>query len=116
MHEASICKSLLEMMQKEKEAKNYSKIYSVTVETGELQLVVPESLDFAFQALTKDTEFEGTKLIQKIIPAKAICKDCRLEQTRDSLYSECKNCGSFKFEMLSGMELQISKMEVEQNV
>lgn len=96
--------------------KNYSKIYSVTVETGEFQLVVPESLDFAFQALTKDTEFEGTKLIQKIILAKAICKDCGLEQTRNSLYSECKNCGSFKFEMLSGMELQISKMEVEQNV
>lgn len=116
MHEASICKSLLAMMLQEKEAKSYSKIYSVTVETGAFQLVVPESLDFAFQALTKDTEFENTKLIQKVIPAKAVCKDCGLEQTRNSLYSECKNCGSFKFELLSGMELQISKMEVEQNV
>ncbi|MCC7430851.1 hydrogenase maturation nickel metallochaperone HypA [bacterium] len=113
MHEVSICKAILDLLAKKKAEKNYSKIYSVTVEVGEFQLVVKEALSLAFEVLTKETEFEKTKLVQKIVPALAVCKDCGEKQERQNLYSECKKCGSFSFEMLSGMELKISKMEVE---
>jgi len=99
-----------------REENDYSEIYSVTVEIGAFQLVVPESLAFAFEALTRETVFENTKLIQKVIPARARCRDCNQEQSVESLFEACGQCGSFNFEMLSGMELNISQMEVESNV
>lgn len=116
MHEVSICESVLRSMRQIKEEHGYQAVASVTLHVGALQLVVPEALDFAFDALTKGTEFENTRLIQTVIPASGRCKQCGTEQERDSLFSPCEACGSYEFEMLSGMELTIAHMEVEVDV
>ncbi len=116
MHEVSICESVLTSVRSIVEENDYGNVLSVTLHVGALQMVVPEALDFAFDALTRGTEFEKTELIQKVLPAIGRCRDCRTEQERDSLFSPCESCGSFSFEMLSGMELTIAHMEVETDV
>ena len=116
MHEVALCESILESMKTIGKENRYPEICSVTVEIGAFQMVVPESLDFAFQALTKGTDFEATQLIQKVIPARARCRDCNQEQILESFFDPCSSCGSYHFEMLNGMELNISQMEVVSNV
>ena len=91
-------------------------VFSVTVEIGALQLVVPDALDTAFKALTHETEFEQTELIQEVIPARGVCKQCETEQEREELYSACVECGSYNFRMMTGLELNLTSMEVGENV
>ena len=113
MHEVSICESVLRSMREIKEENGYVAVVSVTLHVGALQMVVPEALEFAYDALTKGTEFEHTELIQEVVPARGKCRACQGQQERDSLFSPCENCGSYDFEMQSGMELTIAHMEVE---
>ncbi len=116
MHEATICESILQTMRELKREKGYAEIRSVSLEIGELQLVMPDALDFAFSALTKGTEFENVKLIQNLIPGRGTCNICQVEQARATLYEVCQQCGGYDFTMRNGMELNIVKMEVEKNV
>ena len=116
MHEFAIGESIVRSMRRIQAENGYPAVHEVTVEIGAHQLVVPDSLEMAFTALTDGTEFEGAVLIQKSVPARALCIDCEVEQERSELFDPCKECGSHNFRMLSGMELNIIEMEVAENV
>ena len=98
------------------EKEQFSRVRSITVKVGALQLVVPEALDTAFSALTKGTVFEGANLVQEVVRARAVCHDCGTHQSREQLFDPCRACGSYNLAMLAGMELNISHLEVEDNV
>lgn len=55
----AIAQSLLSMAEEEIAAKNCNRLELVRVEYGALSGVVPESLEFCFEALTKGTPHEG---------------------------------------------------------
>ena len=112
MHEVSLCQGIIEQVESELEKYPNQKIVSITLNIGALQLVVEESLEFAFRSLTIGGKLEHTQLIQKIIPAKALCLSCKNEFERSSLYELCSNCGSYNLKSLSGMEIIIEKMEL----
>ncbi len=116
MHEVSICESILRIVRQIQEENGYGVIHSITLEVGALQLVVPDALDFAFDALTRGTDLEKTQLIQEVVPARGRCRACGLEQERDSLFSPCASCGGYAFQMVSGMELNVKRMEVDSDV
>lgn len=116
MHEFAIGDSIVRSMKRIRDENGYAAVHRVTVDIGALQLVVPEALDMAFTALTNETDFAETELVQNVIPATAVCHDCGLEQVREELFEPCKNCGSYNLAMLTGMELNIANMEVEENV
>jgi hydrogenase nickel incorporation protein HypA/HybF len=103
-------------MREIQEENGYAAVASVTLHVGALQMVVPDALDFAFDALTRGTQFEKTNLIQQVMPARGRCRTCGVEQERDSLFSPCESCEGYDFQMLSGMELTIAQMEVETDV
>jgi hydrogenase nickel incorporation protein HypA/HybF len=94
----------------------YGEVYSVTLDIGQLEAVVPEALDFAFEALREGTEFANTTMIQNVIPARGRCRECGTEQRRETLYDPCVECGGFGFELLTGKGLVISQMEVDSDV
>lgn len=116
MHEVAICESVLRTMRQVVAEHRYRTVHSVTLHVGALQLVVPDALDFAFGALTRGSEFQDTELVLEVVPARGRCAQCGLEQERESLFSPCADCGGYRFEMVSGMELTIAQMEVDADV
>jgi len=76
MHELSIAQSILDMVKQNVPKENNTQVKSVKVRVGKLSNVLPDSLLFCFEAITKDTAFDKTKLIINNIPLILECKDC----------------------------------------
>jgi hydrogenase nickel incorporation protein HypA/HybF len=88
------------------------KILSVTVEIGELSGMVPESVEFCFDACTRDTLMEGAWLVIERIPGRGRC-DCGVESPLHTYYDPCPACGGCALTVTAGEELSVRELEVE---
>ena len=113
MHELGITQSIVEIAERTAREQQAVKILSVTVEVGSLAGVVPESLEFCFEACSNGTLLEGAKLLIEKIPARARCQNCAREFPLEELLSCCPDCDSGASELLSGEELRIKEMEID---
>ncbi len=84
----------------------------VNLKVGKLAAVVPDSLRFCFEIITKDTQLEGAELNIEVVPVQAKCKDCGAEWTIDDPVFKCEKCGSGSLEIVSGREIEISSIEI----
>jgi hydrogenase nickel incorporation protein HypA/HybF len=110
MHEMSITESIVEICE---ENSGGRRVVSVTLEIGALSGVVPEAVEFCFDACTRDTLMEGARLRIEQIPAVAHCLDCRGRSGVSTYYDPCPVCGGYRMELLSGDELRVKELEVE---
>lgn len=113
MHELGITQSIVEIAERTAAKQQATKILSVTVEVGSLSGVVPEALEFCFEACTNGTLLEGAQLLIKRIPASARCRDCSREFPLEELLACCPDCGSAAGELLSGEELRVKELEID---
>lgn len=115
MHEAAIAKSILDRINNQlANLQKSSKAASVDVRIGEFRNVDPESLSFAFDSLKKEYgTCQTCALNLELIEARALCKDGRHEYraSADNAFS-CPQCGSAIGALLSGEELDITKIVV----
>ncbi|HLO26276.1 MAG TPA: hydrogenase maturation nickel metallochaperone HypA [Geobacteraceae bacterium] len=110
MHEMSITQSVVDICAQNAEGR---RIISVTLEIGALSGVVPEAVEFCFEACTRDTLMDGARLIIERIPAMARCLDCGAEGSVSAYYDACPACGGYRMELLTGQELRVKELEVE---
>ena len=108
-----ITQSIVEIAERTAKQQQAKKILSVTVEVGSLSGVVPEALEFCFEACSKETLLEGAELLIEKVPARARCRDCSREFPLDELLACCPECDSAASELLSGEELRIKEMEID---
>ncbi len=117
MHEMSIVQSLLSIIQEEMQKNEVSRLIRVTVVHGQMTNIVPDSLHFAFEVLTKETPLEGALLETREEPLVYRCAGCKTEFTpslADAILAPCPCCDEeFGHEVLSGRELYIESMEAE---
>ena len=113
MHEVGITQSIIEIAEKHATEGGARRVLSLTIEIGELSGVVPEALEFVFEACSRGTLLEESKLVIERIPGRARCGDCRRETGIDSYSFACPACDSFALEILQGEELRIKEMEVD---
>ncbi|MFH1613279.1 MAG: hydrogenase maturation nickel metallochaperone HypA [bacterium] len=114
MHEFSIVKSLINILNKKCKKEKISEIKKINLKIGILKTIMPESLNFAFEILSKKTKYENTKLIIKIIPVKMKCNECKNNITFNNTFNIhflCKKCGSTNLNLLCGNELLIDSVE-----
>ncbi len=90
------------------------RIQIINLKIGKLAAVVPESLSFCFNIITKDSPFAEAKLNIEEIPVKARCKDCNVEWIIEGPVFVCEKCNSGSIEILSGRELDIESIEIEE--
>ena len=114
MHEASIVQSLLELAEDYCKLNNYTKIKSMKIRVGALSGVMPEAMDFAYEAMKPGTMAEDASLIIETVIAQGVCSECAKVFEVDGPYMlECPECGSFGFTVTKGRELELSEMEVD---
>ena len=109
MHELSITQSMVELCEQNAGGR---RVLSVTMEIGELSGMVPEAVEFCFDACTRDTLLEGAHLIIDLIPGRGRC-NCGVESPLNTYYDPCPACGGFGLTVTAGEELRVRELEVE---
>ncbi|WP_020677345.1 hydrogenase maturation nickel metallochaperone HypA [Geopsychrobacter electrodiphilus] len=113
MHELGITQSIVEIALRTATGQAATIIHSVTLEVGALAGVVPDALLFCYEACSKETLLEGSRLIIEEIPARARCRDCATDYPLVDLLTCCPACGSAASDLLCGEDLRIKEMEID---
>lgn len=114
MHESSIAHSILEIIDEQCAEQGCSVVDALTVRLGKATGVMPESLQFAFDALKEPTKAKDAKLTIEVVPVGGRCRTCSREfDEHDAPYVfACPHCGSNDFEITRGREMEISGMDM----
>jgi hydrogenase nickel incorporation protein HypA/HybF len=115
MHEMGIANSILETVQNEMRRYPDGRPLKVGVRIGELAAVNPESLQFCFEALSRETDLEGLELEITVCPRRHRCRQCGHEyRVRDYDFA-CPQCQGTWSDCIGGDELALGYLEVEQH-
>lgn len=114
MHELGIASSILDCVQAEAKRHPGVRITKVGVKVGELAGVDVDALQFGFECIVKDTEWEPLVLEVESIPRMQRCPKCRHEFRMTDYDPQCPQCGEFATQCISGEELDIDYMEVDE--
>ena len=87
----------------------------VNLRVGPLRQVVPQTLALAFELAARGTACEDARLEQELVPCRLRCPSCAVEWTASEPDFRCRTCG-WPTVVLSGNELQIESIEVEEEV
>jgi hydrogenase nickel incorporation protein HypA/HybF len=111
MHELSIAESVVAVASRHARGRRVEK---VTVRAGHLRQVVPAALELAFELVAEGTAVEGAKLEIEPVPAAGRCHDCGIESELEGFPLLCPRCGSLDVELISGEELLVDSLELEE--
>ncbi|AFM25267.1 hydrogenase maturation nickel metallochaperone HypA [Desulfomonile tiedjei] len=114
MHEMAIVQSIMEILEQQATLHNAKKIVRVSLEFGALTGVMPASIEFGFEVLSKGGIAEGAALDIHIIPIKLYCFDCKKEVTLEDYQPMCPVCSSTSVHIIQGRdEMRIASLEIE---
>ncbi|ORJ58727.1 hydrogenase maturation nickel metallochaperone HypA [Geothermobacter hydrogeniphilus] len=113
MHELGITRSIVDIAERTAREHGGNRVTSVTVEIGALSGVIPDAVEFCFEACSKGTLLDGARLIVESIPGLGRCPDCGREQEIDNHSFACGDCGALGLERLRGEELRVKELEVD---
>ncbi|MBI5190194.1 MAG: hydrogenase maturation nickel metallochaperone HypA [Nitrospirae bacterium] len=114
MHEVSICESIIDILKQQAAARGKARVTLVRLKIGEMAGVVEDSMRFAFEVVSKDTLAEGAELVIDLVPLMARCKACGADFPIEGYAFSCAVCGSPEIEVVSGRELMIDEIELEE--
>ena len=113
MHEMSIAQSIMDIVQQEMARHQVTRVSVIRLVVGEFTAVVPDSLTFCFEPITKDTPLEGVKVELEQVPLTGRCKTCGKEFPIVEYRFICPECQSQEVETVAGKELFIKEIEAE---
>jgi len=90
------------------------RVNAITLKIGRLANVLPQALDFAFEAITREGLFAGAGLILITVPYTARCRDCATVYESVDLPPLCPVCGGHGAEILSGTEVYLDSIDFEE--
>ena len=122
MHEASITEAILDLALEHAQG---HRITDIHLQVGKMSPVVPESVEFYFEYLSRDTVAEGARLHFEAVPLEMTCLDCggqadliewTDEQPRvimvQALARGCR-CGSNNLRVTGGTGFNMISIEVD---
>jgi hydrogenase nickel incorporation protein HypA/HybF len=114
MHEMSLTEGVVRILEEQATTHGFSRVKTVWLEIGELSTVVPESMEFCFDAVARGNPLtEGARLEIIRVPGAAWCMDCSKSVHVTSRVDLCPDCGGAKLAVTAGEEMRIKEMEVE---
>ena len=114
MHEVGIANSILDAVRLEAARHPETGPRKVGVRIGELAAIDPEALQFSFEVLTRGTALEGMGLEILNCPRRHRCLACATEFVVKEYDFECPQCGEGHTQCVSGAELELAYLEMEE--
>jgi hydrogenase nickel incorporation protein HypA/HybF len=91
-----------------------ARIVRLRLRVGDLAGVVPEALEFAFEAMKVGTPAAQAALEVERVPARLACGHCQYEFDAASYPAECPTCGTWAADVRQGQELDLVLIEFAQ--
>ncbi len=114
MHEMGIAMEILKIVEASIPADmNSVRVRKINLKVGRFSAVVPDSLRFCFEVAADKTAAAGAELAIEEIPVTAQCGDCGHQWEAETPVFICPACSSGKIELLSGRELNIESIEID---
>jgi hydrogenase nickel incorporation protein HypA/HybF len=110
VHELSVASAVLNTAIKHADGRPVS---LVSLRIGRMRQVVPDSLQFYFEIVARDTVCDGAELRLEEVPARLRCDDCGREWQPSFPAFGCPGCRSATVTVLAGEELEVEYIEVE---
>ena len=89
------------------------RVHVIRLRIGALSGVVPDALQFAFEALAPGTAAEGASLDIENVPARFWCGACASEFESRDFFAECPGCHRPSGDLRTGREMELASMEIE---
>jgi hydrogenase nickel incorporation protein HypA/HybF len=115
MHEMGIANSILHAVRTEIARFPECQPQKIGVRIGELAAVDPDSLQFCFDVLKQEAGFGGLQLEIQFCRQRHRCDDCKGEFDVQDYDLHCPQCGQPTTLCVSGDELQLAYLEVEEH-
>jgi hydrogenase nickel incorporation protein HypA/HybF len=111
MHEFSIASAIVDTAARHAAGRP---VTVVSVRFGRLRQVVPDALEFAFGIVARETLCEGARLDWEVVPARLRCAGCAHEWEIELPAFRCPACGGAAVVVVTGEELEVESIEVEE--
>jgi len=115
MHELSLAQEIISIVEQYYTDDASEHVTSIKVKIGKLQNVLPDSLEFCFQALIQNSKLANAKMVIENIPITVACNDCGNTSEQEGFVFVCSTCGSSSVKIVTGNELYVSEIEFEDN-
>jgi len=109
LHELSLSEAILATVLRHADGR---RVTAVDLTVGALRQVVPDSLEFYWGIVSRDTLCDGAELRQDLVAGRARCEACGREWELDFPIFLCPGCGGAA-EAVAGEEFQVESIEVE---
>lgn len=114
MHELAIAQSIVDAVEAKAVECNAARVKAVRLKVGEASGIVGDSLAFSFEMLTSMVPLlTGAHLLIDSVPHQARCHHCDREFAVVNYVAQCPTCYELSTDVVSGTELQIMEMEIE---
>jgi hydrogenase nickel incorporation protein HypA/HybF len=113
MHELSVAQSIVDIVKHSVPADELADVRIVRLKLGTFSGVVADSLDFCFMAISSETPLAKARLEIEHIPFVVRCNSCTKSFENDIGFVVCPECGGIETTVLSGRELQVTEIELE---
>ena len=111
MHELSVASAIVATAERHA---NGNRVTTVHVRVGRLRQVVPDSLQFCFGMVARESVCEGARLELEVIPAVLRCAACAHEWEIEEPPFWCPQCAGGDVTPVRGEELEVESIEIEE--
>jgi hydrogenase nickel incorporation protein HypA/HybF len=113
VHELSIAQGILDIVYQNLPKDREVTVRSVRLRIGAIGGVVTDSLEFCFSAITQGTPLQGVTLEIERVPLVVHCKGCGKDSEIEQTVFACPACAGLDLTMLSGNEMQVKDIEID---
>jgi hydrogenase nickel incorporation protein HypA/HybF len=111
VHELSIASAIVATAERHASG---NRVTAVRVRVGRLRQVVPDSLQFCFGMVARESVCEGARLELEVIPAVLRCRACSHEWEIEEPPFWCPQCAGGDVAPVRGEELEVESIEIEE--
>jgi hydrogenase nickel incorporation protein HypA/HybF len=115
MHELSICQSLIQQVENIAQQRNAHTVSLIVIGIGPLSGVEAQLLKNAYPIASAGTIADQAELTINTIPLKVKCNQCGKESEARPNKLNCRHCGNWQTQLLSGDELMLLSVELEKH-